>query len=62
MGMVALLTRGLQSDLFRVPLAPSGAGLAFAALVVLAATVLSGALVRRRLDRLDLVAALKTKE
>jgi putative ABC transport system permease protein len=62
MGMVALLTRGLQSDLFRVPVATSGAGLAFAALVVLAATVLSGAMVRRRLDRLDLVAALKTKE
>lgn len=62
MGMVALLTHGLQSDLFRVPIVPSGASLAFAALVVLTATVLSGALVRRRLDRLDLVAALKTKE
>ena len=61
-GMVALLARGLQSDLFRIPVTPSATGLAFAGLVVLAATALSGALVRRRLDRLDLVAALKTKE
>lgn len=61
-GMIALLSRGLQSDLFRIPVAPDPTGLAFAGLVVLAATVLSGLLVRRRLDRLDLVAALKTKE
>jgi putative ABC transport system permease protein len=41
-------------------IAPSG--LAFAGLVVLAATAFSGMLVRRRLDQLDLVAVLKAKE
>ena len=35
---------------------------AFAALVVLIAAVASGLLVRRRLDRLDLIEVLKTKE
>ena len=60
--MIALLARGMQSDLFRIPVVPDPTGVAFAGLVILAATVLSGALVRRRLDRLDLVAALKTKE
>ncbi|TWI12042.1 FtsX-like permease family protein [Aerolutibacter ruishenii] len=62
MGMIVLLSRGLQSDLFRIPVVADAAGLAFAGLVVLAATVLSALMVRRRLDGLDLVAALKTKE
>lgn len=61
-GMCALLVWGFQSDLYRIPLVINPDGLAFAALVTLAATVLSAALVRRRLDRLDLVAVLKTKE
>ena len=60
--MIALLARGMQSDLFRIPVVPDPTGVAFAGIVILAATVLSAALVRRRLDRLDLVAALKTKE
>lgn len=62
MGMIVLLSCGLQSDLFRIPVVADAAGLAFAGLVVLAATVLSALMVRRRLDGLDLVAALKTKE
>jgi putative ABC transport system permease protein len=33
-----------------------------AALVALTATLISAALVRRRLDRLDLIAVLKTRE
>lgn len=61
-GMTALLVRSFRSELYRVPLLVTPSGLAFAGLVVLAATVVSGALVRRRLDRLDLVAVLKTKE
>lgn len=61
-GMTALLVQSLQSEIYRVPLLMPRSGLAFSGLVVLAATVLSGALVVRRLDRLDLVAVLKTKE
>jgi putative ABC transport system permease protein len=61
-GMVQLLIEGFSSDLYRVPLAIEPSGFAVAGLVVLAATALSGALVRRRLDELDLVAALKLKE
>jgi putative ABC transport system permease protein len=53
---------GFQSDLYRIALVFTPAGFAIAGLVVLAATLLSGLLVRRRLDRLDLVAVLKTKE
>lgn len=58
----ALLVRGFESDLYRIPLVIAPSGLALSALVVLSATAASAALVRRRLDRLDLIAVLKTKE
>lgn len=61
-GMVLLLIEGFASDLYRIPLAVEPSGFAIAGLVVLAATALSGLLVRRRLDELDLVAVLKLKE
>ena len=61
-GMSALLSLGFRSDLYRIPLMFQPRGFALAALVILAATAVSGLLVRRRLDRLDLVAVLKTRE
>jgi len=60
--MAALLTEAFASDLYRIPLVLTPAGFAMAALTVLAATALSAALVRGRLDRLDLVAVLKSQE
>jgi putative ABC transport system permease protein len=60
--MAAVLVIGFQSDLYRIPLAVAPSGLAFAGLAVLAATALSGLMVRRRLDELDLVAVLKAAE
>lgn len=61
-GMSALLVGGLATDLYRIPLVLAPSGFAIAGLVVLASTALAGLLVVRRLDRLDLVAVLKTKE
>jgi putative ABC transport system permease protein len=61
-GMAGLLVYGFASDLYRIPLIVTPAGYAWAGLVVLAATWMSSLLVRRRLDRIDLVAALKAKE
>jgi putative ABC transport system permease protein len=61
-GMVLVLIEGFSSDLYRIPLAVEPGGFALAALFVLAATAVSALLVRRRLDALDLVAALKLKE
>ena len=61
-GLSALLVHGMATDLYRLPLVIAPSGFAIAGLVVLATTVLSGMLVLRRLDRLDLVAALKTTE
>jgi putative ABC transport system permease protein len=52
----------LQSDLFRIPLVMEARTYAFATLVVVVSAVLSSLIVRRRLDHLDLVEVLKTKE
>lgn len=52
----------LQQDLFRVPLVLEPDTFTIAAVVVLISAIVSGLIVRRRLDRLDLVAVLKTKE
>lgn len=61
-GLCALLYRGMQNDLFRIPLVLQPGTYALAAAVVLASAVVSALVVRRGLDRLDLVAVLKTKE
>ena len=56
------IVSALETDLFRFPFVVSASTYAFAATVVLVASVFSALLVRRKLDHLDLVAVLKTKE
>lgn len=56
------VSRGFQSDLFRIPLIITDTTLAFSSLVVLAAAIVSALIVRRRIDRLDLIEVLKTRE
>jgi putative ABC transport system permease protein len=51
-----------QRELFAIPLIVRGRSYLFALAVVVAAALVSAGLVRRRLDRLDLVAVLKTRE
>ena len=61
-GLCAYVIDSLQTDLFRFPLVIDPSTYAFAASVVLAAAAISALMVRSRLDHLDLVAVLKTKE
>jgi putative ABC transport system permease protein len=61
-GLAWLLATAFTSDLYRIPLVVSPSGFGIAGLVVLVAAALSALLVQRRLDRLDLVGVLKTKE
>lgn len=61
-GLCALVARSLESDLFRVPVVLDPATYSLAASVVVASAVLSGLVVRRKLDHLDLVEVLKAKE
>jgi putative ABC transport system permease protein len=56
------LTVGLRSDFYRIPLILEPSTYAVAATVVTVSAILSGIIVRRRLNRLDLVAVLKTRE
>ncbi len=56
------VTAGLQSELYRVPLIIERQTYAFATLVVLGAAVLSALIVRRRIDQLDLIQVLKTRD
>jgi putative ABC transport system permease protein len=51
-----------SNELYRMSFVVTPATLAWSFLTVIAAAFLSGLLVRRRLDRLDLVAVLKTRE
>ena len=61
-GFAALACAALATELFRIPLIVNPSTYAFAASVILVATLLSGLLVRRKLDHLDLVSVLKSKE
>lgn len=61
-GLCAILADLYQWELFRIPLVLSGRTYVFAVTVIAAAALASGLLVRRRLNRLDLVAVLKTRE
>ena len=60
--LCAYIAASIENDLYRVPLILSPHTYAFAALVILVSTTISGLLVRRRLDNLDLIEVLKTKE
>jgi len=60
--MCYYIAHKMQNDLFRVPVVLVPQTYAFAAAVVLVSATLSGLAVRRRLDKLDLIAVLKTAE
>jgi putative ABC transport system permease protein len=51
-----------SSEVYRIPLVVTSANVAWSILTVAAAATVSGLAVRRKLDRLDLVAVLKTRE
>ena len=61
-GFAWLATLGLDTELYRIPLVVNRSTYGFAAVVIIVAAFLSGLVVRRRLDHLDLVAVLKSKE
>jgi putative ABC transport system permease protein len=61
-GLVFLLSKAVDAETYRLPLVLTNKSYAFGMLVTLIAAVVSALLVRRRLDKLDLVAVLKTRE
>lgn len=61
-GLAWLVVRASESDLFRIPFVVERSTFAVASLVVVAVAVLAALIVRRRIDRLDLVRVLKTRD
>ncbi len=61
-GLVGVLVLAYESDLYRLPLVLTPDNMALGAAVVIVSALLSGALLWRRLGKLDLVAVLKTRE
>jgi putative ABC transport system permease protein len=61
-GLAYSMVRAFESELYRVPLVVEPNIYAFGSLLVLVAAVASGLIVRRRVNRLDLVEVLKTRD
>jgi putative ABC transport system permease protein len=60
--LAGVLASSAQTELFRIPLVILPGTYAFAALVVLSATAVSALIVRRQVDKLDLVEVLKARD
>ena len=61
-GLSKLVLLSFDSEVYRIPLVITPPTVAWSILTVLAASLVSALVVRRKLDRLDLVAVLKTRE
>lgn len=61
-GICAALVYSMQSELYRMPLVITERTFAYTALIIAVASVFSGALIFRRVRRLDLVGVLKARE
>jgi putative ABC transport system permease protein len=61
-GLAAMMSAGLDTDNYRIPLVVSRETYFLSSLVVIVATVMSAALVQRQVRRLDLIGVLKTRD
>jgi len=62
LGLVALISDLFETELYRVPMVIHASTFGRAVAITVASTAVSAFLVRRRLDRLDLIGVLKTRE
>lgn len=61
-GLCRLIATALETEMYRIPFVLNAFTYTFAALVIVFAAVFSGLMVRHGIDRLDLVAVLKSRE
>jgi putative ABC transport system permease protein len=61
-GLMSLLVGAFESEIYRFPLVTSTRVMAWSALTVVSASLVSGLVVRRQLDHLDLIGVLKARE
>ena len=60
--LTAVIMQSVQSEVYRIPLWITPQSVAWASLGIVGAAFVSGLIVRRRLDRLDLIAVLKIRQ
>ncbi|GAB4529863.1 MAG: FtsX-like permease family protein [Pleurocapsa sp.] len=61
-GLAALMSTAYNSELYRLPLIITKSNYAFAFIIVAIAGIISGLIIRRQINHLDLIAVLKTRE
>jgi putative ABC transport system permease protein len=61
-GLAIAMVKGFSSELFSMPLVVGPEVYAYSSLVVVASALIAGLVVVRRVDRLDMIAVLKTRE
>ena len=61
-GLSSVIAEGFSSDLYQIPAAYGRADIGIGALAVLVATLVSAWLVKRDVDRTELITALKSRE
>ena len=61
-GLAAVMVMAMDTEVWRLPLIVSPSTYSLAVITILVAAAVSGLIVRRKLDRLDLIAVLKTRE
>lgn len=61
-GLSGLMSTAYNSELYRLPLIINNSTYAFTFIVVMLAAIGSGLIIRRQINRLDLIAVLKTRE
>lgn len=61
-GLAWVVVQGLETEMYRVPLAVSPATYALTAITILGTALASALIVRRRISQLDLISVLKTRE
>ncbi len=61
-GFSAILSSALETDMYRIPLAFKPYSFGFSAVVVMVAALVSGLIVRRKVDHFDLISVLKSRD
>ncbi len=61
-GLASVMAKGFETELFRIPTIIEASTYGTAVVIALIATAISAALAQRRIDKLDLIEVLKTRE
>jgi putative ABC transport system permease protein len=61
-GLCKLMSKALETELYRIPFVLNASTYGLASVTILCASALSALMVRRKINKLDLITALKIRE